>query len=128
MYSSRQSNQDSVEVQKLRQECGAWIRALREAEGLSQREIAAAVGLEYYSFVSQIESGRGRIPTSQIRAWAQALKVPPRAFAKELMRFYDPVNFDILFGDEVEPAAEPVDSISQMNDRIIRLETLLANR
>jgi transcriptional regulator with XRE-family HTH domain len=128
MYSSRQSHQDSAEVQKLRQECGAWIRSLREAAGLSQRDIAAAVGLEYYSFVSQIESGRGRIPTAQIRAWSQALKIAPRAFASELMRFYDPVNYDLLFGDEAHAASKPADPISEMNERIVRLEALLTKK
>lgn len=128
MYSSRQSHQDSAEVQKLRQECGAWIRSLREAAGLSQRDIAAAVGLDYYSFVSQIESGRGRIPTAQIRAWSQALNIPPRAFAAELMRFYDPVNYDILFGDEGHTASKPADPIGDMNERIVRLEALLAKK
>ncbi len=128
MYSSRQSHQDSAEVQKLRQECGAWIRSLRERAGLSQRDIAAAVGLEYYSFVSQIESGRGRIPTAQIRAWAQALKIAPRAFAMELLRFYDPVNYDILFGEEGQTVSKPADPISEMNERIVRLEALLAKK
>ena len=101
---------------------------MREAAGLSQRDIAAAVGLDYYSFVSQIESGRGRIPTSQIRAWSQALKIAPRAFATELMRFYDPVNYDILFGEESQPASKPADPISEMNERIVRIEALLAKK
>ncbi len=72
MYSIRQSNQDSVEVQRLRQECGAWLRGLREQAGLSQRSLALAVGIDYYSFISQIETGKGRIPTHQIRQWALA--------------------------------------------------------
>src|SRR5690554_3829489 len=86
-------------VLALRQEAGSWLRGLREAAGLSQRELAKAVGIEYYTFISQIESGRGRVPPSQIGAWAEALNVPPRDFAIELMRYYDPHNHAIIFGD-----------------------------
>ncbi|MGL5138758.1 MAG: helix-turn-helix domain-containing protein [Beijerinckiaceae bacterium] len=112
-------------MQKLRQECGAWVRSLREAAGLSQRDIAARVGLDYYSFVSQIESGKGRIPTAQIRAWATALNVAPRAFATELMRFYDPVNHELLFGEaDQAPTAADV-SGTALDERIARLEKLL---
>jgi len=46
----------------LRREAGIWLKELREARGLSQRDLANLVGVEYYTFISQIESGRGRIP------------------------------------------------------------------
>ena len=85
------------EVQSLRKEGGRWLRERREAAGLSQREVAAQVGTEYYTFISQLEAGRGRIPPDRYREWAKALKIPPKMFVKELLRYYDPITHDILF-------------------------------
>src|SRR5262245_23001724 len=86
-------------TQKLRNEAGAWLRALREKRGLSQRELAEKVGSEYYTFVSQLENGRGRIPPDRYLAWASALEVTPHDFVRTLMSYYDPVTYNIIFPD-----------------------------
>ena len=88
------------EVQDLRREGGRWLKEMREAAGLSQRQLAAKVGADYYTFISQLETGRGRIPPDRYRDWAAALGTPERAFVRELMRFYDPITYEILFGEE----------------------------
>ena len=33
------------------------------------------------------------------REWAAALGVPLKSFVKDVMRFYDPITFEILFTD-----------------------------
>ncbi len=99
MYSNPQRRSD-VQVQELRREAGRWLRDLREKAGLSQRELADAIGAEYYTFISQLETGRGRLPPDRYRACAEALRVNPRDFVYNLMRFYDPVTFEILFDDQ----------------------------
>ena len=86
------------EVQELRREGGRWLKELREQSGLSQRQLAEKVGAEYYTFISQLETGRGRIPPDRYRAWAEALGVSPETFVKQLMLYYDPITYDILFG------------------------------
>ncbi|TXM67541.1 helix-turn-helix transcriptional regulator [Methylobacterium sp. WL12] len=96
MY-AHQTKLASEEVQELRREGGRYVRELREAAGLSQRQLAALIGVEFYTFVSQIETGRGRIPPDSYRTWAEALGVEPRTFVQTLMRFYDPVTHGILF-------------------------------
>jgi DNA-binding XRE family transcriptional regulator len=68
---------DSEEVLELRREGGRYLKELRDAQGLSQRQLAALVGAEYYTFISQLETGRGRIPPDRYRAWADALKIEP---------------------------------------------------
>src|ERR1700693_3922053 len=83
----------------LRRDAGRWLKELREARGLSQRQLATQVGVEYYSFVSQLETGRGRIPPDRYRIWAEALGISPRDFVVNLMQFYDPVTYAILFED-----------------------------
>jgi transcriptional regulator with XRE-family HTH domain len=68
---------------------GSWLRELRERRGLTQRELARIVGVEYYTIIAQLESGRGRVPADRYLAWAAALQVEPREFARKLMACYD---------------------------------------
>ncbi|WP_395711631.1 helix-turn-helix domain-containing protein [Reyranella sp.] len=96
MYSHPQ-HRASYDVKQLRQDAGRWLKQLREARGLSQRELAKLVGLNFYTFVSQLESGRGRIPPDRYRVWADALGVDPQDFVKELLRYYDPITHYFLF-------------------------------
>jgi len=98
MHSHPQQGQDQEEVARLRREVGAWLKLLREAAGLSQRQFAEKVGVEYYTFISQIEAGRGRIPPDRYEIWAKTLGVDPSNFVRELMRYYDPHTYRILFG------------------------------
>ena len=93
------------EMLRLRREGGLWLRGLRERAGLSQRELATAIGADYYSFISQLESGKGRVPVSQVELWAKALKVRRSEFARGLLRYYDPITHAMLFEDETVQAA-----------------------
>lgn len=86
------------DVHKLRRDAGKWLKELREKRNLTQRELAQLVGVEYYTFVSQLEVGRGRIPPDRYERWATALGIEPAEFVKELMRFYDPETYRLLFG------------------------------
>jgi transcriptional regulator with XRE-family HTH domain len=97
MYGNPQRRANG-DVQELRREGGKWLKEQRERAGLSQRQLAEQVGAEYYTFISQLETGRGRIPPDRYLVWAEALKLPPRKFVEEIMRFYDPVTYEILFG------------------------------
>jgi transcriptional regulator with XRE-family HTH domain len=92
-------------TQRLRTKAGRWLRELREKRGLSQRDLADKVGAEYYTFISQLEHGRGRIPPDRYLVWAKALGVEPRGFVRELMAHYDPVTYNIMFGEGPEVRA-----------------------
>jgi DNA-binding XRE family transcriptional regulator len=96
MYGNPQ-RRAAADVQGLRREGGKWLKEQRERAGLSQRQLAELVGAEYYTFISQLETGRGRIPPDRYLEWASALKIPPREFVQNILRFYDPVTYDILF-------------------------------
>jgi transcriptional regulator with XRE-family HTH domain len=99
MYThARRSDPD---VQELRRVAGEWLRKLREQRGLSQRDLAKLVGAEYYTFISQLEMGRGRVPPDRYKVWADALRVTPKTFVKTLLRYYDPITYNILFDGEV---------------------------
>jgi transcriptional regulator with XRE-family HTH domain len=87
----------AAETKQLRGRAGAWLRGLREAAGLTQVELAAKVGLRYYTFVSQVESGQGRVPIEAQGVWAAALGVDEGEFARTLLRYYEPELYRLLF-------------------------------
>jgi transcriptional regulator with XRE-family HTH domain len=89
------------EAKRLRREAGAWLKDLRAKAGLSQIELAEKLGLKYYTFISQVENGFGRVPTDSMEAWALALGADPSEFARQLLSFYDPELYRLLF--EVNP-------------------------
>jgi transcriptional regulator with XRE-family HTH domain len=101
MYTHPQQGYAS-EAAALRREAGRWLKQLREAKGISQRELARRVAVEYYTFISQIESGRGRIPPERYESWAAALDVDVQYFVRCLMSYYDPITYRILFGEKDE--------------------------
>jgi transcriptional regulator with XRE-family HTH domain len=92
------------DMAELRREAGLWLRSLRKDAGLSQRALAEAVGLYYYTTITQIESGKLRIQPDRYEAFAKALGVADtQAFIRQLMSYYDPVTHKALFGDS-EPS------------------------
>jgi transcriptional regulator with XRE-family HTH domain len=96
MYTNPQKR-NANDTLDLRRAAGRWLKERREAHGLSQRQLAERVGTEYYTFISQLETGRGRIPPDKYRIWAEALGMGPREFVLALLPFYDPVTYEILF-------------------------------
>jgi len=82
---------------RLRKRAGTWLKELRARAGLSQIELAGVLGFKYYTFISQVENGFGRVPTESLEAWARALGVEPSGFARELLSYYDPELHRLLF-------------------------------
>jgi transcriptional regulator with XRE-family HTH domain len=82
---------------KLRRDAGAWLKDLRGRAGLSQIELAEILGLKYYTFISQVENGFGRVPTESMEAWAKALSVDPSEFTRKLVSYYDPELYRLMF-------------------------------
>ena len=96
MYGNPQ-RRAAEDVQELRREGGRWLKHCREAAGCPSANLRSFVGAEYYTFISQLETGRGRIPPDRYQIWAEALKIPPKEFVQNVLRFYDPVTYGILF-------------------------------
>lgn len=87
----------AAQTKLLRQQAGRWLKAARETAGLTQAGLAEQVGLRYYTFVSQVESGLGRLPIETQAAWAEALGLDPGEFARTLLRYYEPELHRLLF-------------------------------
>jgi transcriptional regulator with XRE-family HTH domain len=76
-----------------RKEAGTWLKGLRGQAGLTQMELADRLVF----FISQVETGFGRVPTEKMEAWAQTLGVDPSHFAKKLISFYEPELHRLLY-------------------------------
>ena len=98
---------------EVRLRAGRQLRDLREKRGLTQRALAQKVGAEYYTVVSQLEHGRGHIPSGLCLIWAQALGVESGEFARMLGVLY---QVEAVMGDD-PPAARMLDSRDRCNFR-----------
>src|SRR5215470_15856245 len=93
----RQAKKSLPSAAELRKSAGNWLKARRKAAGLSQVELAQQLGLKYYTFISQVENGFGRVPSDSMEAWARALGIAPPVFARELLAYYEPELHKLLF-------------------------------
>ena len=127
MHAEAQKVTTKDEMAALRRECGAWLKERRELANLSQRELAIKLGIEFYTFISQIEAGRGRVPPERYEAYALALKIPPRDFAKTLMRYNEPHIYRLLFEEQADLPQniqeESQLSLVELASRLARLES-----
>lgn len=57
------------------------LRRIREASGLSQSEMATAIGLNHGSAVAKIEAGDRRVSATEFTAWAKACGTTTDAIA-----------------------------------------------
>lgn len=83
---------------ELRAKAGQWLKGLREQKGLTQLQLAKLLGYEYFTFISQIEIGKGAVPSAKYAAFARALDVDPKEFVKTCLKYYDPHAWEILWG------------------------------
>src|SRR5258708_23510140 len=77
------------EARQLRKQAGDWLKQRRADAGLSQADLAARLGLKYYTFISQVEKRFSRVPTETMAAWATELGLEPPAFANPLLRYFE---------------------------------------
>jgi len=90
----------NVDRTENRVDIGRWLKQQREAAGLTQRELAARVGSLYYTYISQVENGQGKIIPERWEAWARALSIHPRVFSMKMLEAYEPVAYKMIFGDD----------------------------
>ena len=86
------------DVARRRKEGGKWLKDLREKRDLSQKELAELVDVQFNTFISQLENGRGRIPPERYELWASALGIAPHTFVERILFYYDPMTHRIIFG------------------------------
>ncbi len=80
----------SREARILRADAGDYIKKLRIDAKMTQRQLSDILGLEYYTFVSQLECGQGRLPPKLWVKTAKALSQDPKKFSLRMLSYYDP--------------------------------------
>lgn len=88
-------SQDTIE-RNLR--IGTRIAHQRKVLGMTQRSLAVHLGLPYYTFISQIETGQATLPPSLWRMTATVLMMDPLDFAIECLEVTQPEVYAQLFG------------------------------
>jgi transcriptional regulator with XRE-family HTH domain len=96
--------------QGLRSELGAYIKLLRTDRGMTQTDLARAVGIEYYTAISAIEVGRNVVPPERYLAFARALGVDPKVFATKMLQMTNPWLSVLIFSSNPEPEIEELNS------------------
>lgn len=83
---------------------GDLIKSLRHRKGITQLDVAKALGMRDAA-VSAIELGRNSLPPERVAGMADALQVERRWFAKAVLKSYDPWMFSLLFPKELPESA-----------------------
>jgi transcriptional regulator with XRE-family HTH domain len=100
VFAERPPSKHVPEAKQLRKLAGDWLKRRRADAELSQADLAARLGLKYYTFISQVENGFSRVPIEIMGAWARELGLEPAAFARHLLMYYEPEMYRLLFGTE----------------------------
>ena len=90
------------ETKRRRIALGLWLRKKREEKGLSQNDLAKLLGLDYYTMISQVETGKkrtpSRIPEGREYDWALAIGVSAQEMGEMLLEAYEPGIYYCLKG------------------------------
>ncbi len=100
----------SRRLHPLNQKVGAKVRERRILLGMSQRQLADAIGLTFQQ-VQKYENGTNRIDAARLAALSQALNVPPQWFFHDL-------------GDTETVKAPTLPADIDESDELARRETL----
>jgi transcriptional regulator with XRE-family HTH domain len=84
----------------MRRRFGSKVQLMRESVGKTQRDMAEALNLDYYTMVSQIERGVSKIPVQDVAKWAELLQQPLRDFTVLYMYWNEPALYTGLFGTD----------------------------
>ena len=93
-------NRHAALIALRRRALGEYLRQRREHLGLTQQQLAAQIGLSYYTHVSPVERGKARIPSSATHKWGKALQLDRHDWGKLLCATYCPELFEMVFGED----------------------------
>jgi transcriptional regulator with XRE-family HTH domain len=80
-------------------EIGAIIKEAREKLGKTQRDLAADLGLDYYTMISQMELGYIAVPATLWVPVCDALGLDRYRFVLTCLTEYQPEVYTALFGN-----------------------------
>lgn len=80
---------------------GSLIRARREELGLSQADVAHAVGIASPEFIGMVEKGVRRVALAKAAAFAGALELNHVDFCRWVLLETDCAFYSVLFGPDM---------------------------
>ena len=80
-----------------RKNFGQMIQQRRQEIDMTQPELAEKTNQKFFTFVSNVENGRAKIPTVDLKIWARALKVNRNQFVQNYLFAADPPLYNALF-------------------------------
>jgi len=84
-------------VKRLQLELGAYLKELREATGMTQKQVSQIVGTTD-NHISDIENGIRKISPERYEQFAKVYGVDRVEFGKRILLHYDPFTYKLLFG------------------------------
>lgn len=78
---------------------GRRIKERRKELGITQRQLAHSIGLDYYTMVSQMELGYVTVPPSLWVRLASSLKMDIAEFVILCLKELQPEVYEAVFGD-----------------------------
>lgn len=88
-------SEETVERNRL---VGKRIAHQRKNLGMTQKQLADALGLPYYTFISQVETGQATLPPSLWQKVASVLLMDPIDFSVQCLLVNEPEIYKQLFG------------------------------
>lgn len=68
---------------------------------MTQMDMALATDQTYFTFISAVENGKAKLPTKDIKLWADALQLDSQILAKAFLQAYDTDLYRVLFDSEL---------------------------
>jgi transcriptional regulator with XRE-family HTH domain len=79
---------------------GEYLADMRLKRGLTQKELGKALGMTDTA-ISATELGRNSLSPERYRQTADALGIGRKQFARNLLRYYDPWLFSMLYPEQM---------------------------
>src|SRR5258707_14269024 len=96
VFTERPPAKAAPDAKQLRKLAGDWLKQRRADAELLHADLAARLGLKYYTFISHVENGFSRVPTEIMGAWARDLGLGQAAFARDLVMHYEPEMYSLM--------------------------------
>ena len=84
-------------IRKNKENLGTELKEARQKEGYTQKALASALGLEYYTMVSQMELGYISIPPALWVPLAKTLRMETEVWCLRCLKEYQPDVYEALF-------------------------------
>ena len=102
--------------ERMRKLQGEYLARLRIAAGLTQAEVAKALGHAWPAVVGSFEQGRANLPPEDYLTYATLVGEDPKVFVQTILRWHNPWAWSILWGGSAPPRAKDAPQLEGRKD------------